>query len=348
VDIYIYLLLLVLFFLQLSKINKKFLILPFILITVFAGFREGVGIDYETYKLLFKWGRDGTQVTSEPLFSYFLKFCYDLGGNAQLFFLLSAIITNTFVYLFIKKLSTNYILSFLLYFCIVSFYLYTFNATRQWLACSVFLYSLTFFKDRKYFKYILLNIFAGLTFHTSLFFIFPLTFIAFYNIPNRIRFFGYVGAITLGFMSQKVLSSTLYDDYQEINFDTTIDIKVYLFLLISFLVETNKNKFIDKENKWSVILINVNYLSILLLIILILQNNGTMILLFKRLHNYYFAVYIVLIPFLISKWKNIKGGREIINLSFYILLPILFLLTIYFNGEFNKLIPYNYNLNIFR
>lgn len=347
-DIYIYLLILLICLLQLIKVNKKLIFLPFLVLTVFAGFRENVGIDYETYNLLFEWGKDGTQVTSEPLFSYFLKFCYDLGGNAQMFFLISSIITNLFVYLFIRKLSPNYFLSFLLYFCIISFYLYTFNATRQWLACSIFLYSLNFFKDKKYYKYIFINIFAGLTFHTSLFFIFPLTFVALYNIPNKIRFFGYIAAITIGFISQKVLAATLYDGYQEIDFDATIDIKVYLFLLISFLVEINKNKFIDKSDKWSIILINVNYLSILLILMLVLQNSGTMILLFKRLHNYYFAVYIMMIPFLISKWRNIKGGQEIINLSFYIILPLLFLLTVYFNGESNKLVPYNYDFNIFR
>lgn len=347
-DIYIYLLILLICLLQLIKVNKKFIILPFMVITFFGGFRENVGIDYETYTLLFDWGADGTQVTSEPLFSCFLKFCYELGGNAQFFFLLSAILTNTFVYLFIRKVSTNYILSFLLYFCIVSFYLYTFNATRQWLACSVFLYSLTFFKDNKYFIYTLLNVLAGLFFHTSLFFIFPLTFIALYNISNRIRFFGYIAAIILGFISQIILANTMYEGYQEIDFEATIDMKVYVFMLISFLVEINKNKFIDKDDRWSVILINLNYLSILLLLMLVLQNSGTMILLFKRLHNYYFAIYIVMIPFLISKWKNLKGGQEVINLNFYIFLPLLFLVTVYFNGEFNKLIPYNYNFNIFR
>lgn len=347
-EVYVYLLFIVLSLLLLTRFRSKLIVLPFIVLAVFSGFRYNVGIDYPTYELLYEWGADGTQVTSEPFFGYFIKFCHLLGGNTQMFFLLSAIITNLFIYLFIRGLSVNYVMSVLIYLCNISFYLYTFNATRQWLACSVFLYSLILFKKEKYIWYITLNIIAALIFHTSLLFIFPLIFLTKYKKIDSLRIYGYILAVFIGLSSRVILSATMYEGYEDIKFDSTIDLKVYIFLVASILLETIRHRFIDTKDNFSRILVNMNYFSILLLIILVLQSSGTLILLFKRLHNYFFAVYIIYIPYVINNLTSIKGFKEITNIILYAVLVFLYLYTIYYNGEYNKLIPYEYNLNVFK
>lgn len=347
-DIYIYLLLLILFLLSGLVIDRKALVLPFIVLMLFSGLRLDVGIDYGTYELLFEWGISERQITSEPFFAYYIKIIDFVGGNVQFFFLLSAIITNYFVFLFIRQFSVNYALSILLYFCNISFYLYSFNAVRQWIACSVFLYSLTLFNNKNFKGYILINIFAALTFHYSLFFIFPLVFLTKYKFIERFRIYGYLLAFAAGIFSRIILSATIYDGYEDLSFDSTVDFKIYFFLILSFTLELFRNKIDNNRESFSKVLVNINYLSILLLIMLVLQSSGALILLFKRLHNYLFAVYIVFIPFAINKLIPVQGLRKIMSYLFCLVLIIFYLVTIYNHGMFNKLIPYNYNLNILK
>lgn len=346
IEIYIYLLFVVVCCLLLIKVNRKLLFLPFVFITLFSGFRKNVGIDYHIYENLYEWGSEGLQVTSEPFFKYFVMFCNVLGGNVHFFFLLSATITSFFIFLFIKSKSQNYILSFLIYFCIISFYLYTMNAVRQSIACSIFLFSLIYLEKKKIYVYIILNLIASLFFHMSLLFIFPLTLFTIYQINSKLRYLGYIFAVIFGLFSDYFMSQSIYNKYEDLEFDATIDFKVYFFLIITVFFEFTRKKY-EGKTLWSRILVNINYLSVLFLIILILQNTGTMILLFKRIHNYYFIVYTVFIPYVISCWESRKIDK-VVTMFMYFLLPVIYLLTIYFNGEKAELLPYDMNTVIFK
>lgn len=345
---YFYLLVFVVFSFFLSFFNEKLRVLPFVVLALFSGFRYNVGIDFPTYQLLYEYAQDGSQVTSEPFFQYFIKICYFLGGNEQMFFLLSAIITNYLVYNYIKKNSYNYVLSVLLYLCIVSFYLYTFNAIRQWIACSIFLYSLEFLKNNEQKKFIIVNVIGALFFHMSLLFITVLTFLGNKDVMIKYRKLGYVVAVLVGVFTKVLLQNSLYGDYVEATFDSSIDMKMYLFFVISLILEVFRDKIMISQDKWERLLVNINYLSILILIILFLQSSGSMILMFKRIHNYYFAVYIIYIPFVLNGKLFSFKIKKILMIIMYIVLPILFLLTVYVNGEFMEVLPYNFNLNIFK
>src|SRR5690606_21691948 len=191
-------------------------------------FRYYVGIDFKNYVSIYQWTVEGHIVTSEPLFIYFIQLCDYFGGDYQLFFLITSLLISILVCCFVLKNSKDVVMSFLLYLCVVSFYLYSFNAVRQWVACSFFLYSLSFLVDKEYRKYLILNTFAALCFHTSLFFIFPLVLFLGRNVNFKTRLIGYAGALVLGLTSSIILSNTHYDSYKEADFDSYIDFKIYI------------------------------------------------------------------------------------------------------------------------
>src|SRR5690606_16017402 len=162
-------------------------------------------------------------VTSEPLFIYFIQLCDYFGGDYQLFFLITSLLISILVCCFVLKNSKDVVMSFLLYLCVVSFYLYSFNAVRQWVACSFFLY------------------------FTSLFFIFPLVLFLGRNVNFKTRLIGYAGALVLGLTSSIILSNTHYDSYKEADFDSYIDFKIYIFLIISCFIELYRKRFFNFE-----------------------------------------------------------------------------------------------------
>src|SRR5690606_10620817 len=83
-------------------------------------------------------------VTNEFGFGFLLKLMISIGGEAQLFFLVFAALTQYYMYKAIQKNSIDPGMSILIYFCILSFYLFSFNGVRQSLAGAIFLYALWF------------------------------------------------------------------------------------------------------------------------------------------------------------------------------------------------------------
>ncbi len=342
---YFYLAIVVCFLLLLTAIHKKLIVLPFLALALFSGFRYDVGIDYDGYQRIFEWGREGLNGTKEPLFIYFLKFCNYLGGTGQLMFLILSFITIYFVYKFIDYTSKDRILSFLLFFSIISFYLYTFNAIRQWTACSIYLFSLSLLFENKIKKFLIINIIAALFFHLSLLLIIPLTLLCRIDLSRFKKNVMLIGAFVAGALLKILVGFTAYDAYnaEGLEFDSAVDIKIYIFLLMSIVVEFIRKKF--KKTKYSEFLFNINFISILLLIIIIIQGSGPLVLLIKRFHNYFLAIYIIIIPFLLTNVEESK--RKAVSGVLYIVLPLLFLTTVYFLGESNNLLPFQFNFKLF-
>ena len=81
--------------------------------------------------------------------------------------------------------------------------------------------------------------------------------------------------------------------------------------------------------------------------VVLLQSNGVLIQMTLRMNSYFFFVYIILVPAVISSVKNVH-----IRIGMYFCLHIVLLLylirTICFNGALYNLVPYSMNFSLFK
>lgn len=322
--------------------------LVFFILALFAGLRYKVGIDYDSYVEVFGYLVDGYRnVVREPLFYFVVKFLDMIGGTYQFMFLVFAGFTQYFMYKAIKTNSINFTLSAVLYFTIVSFYLFTFNVVRQWLALPVFLYSLKFLVEKDGKRFLLYNLVTALFFHVSLIFLIPLYFVIDKKFARwkKLAFIG--GAIFVGISIRTILAYTPYGVYLQatsVGAESSIDLKIYVFLLFAIFLEIFRKHF--ESSRMRTILMNFNFVSILLLIILLFQNTGVLILVIKRMHNYFLATYIFLIPLLFNKVED-KFRNYFLTVT-YMVLAGLYIMTVYFTGDNIQIVPYRINLDLFK
>lgn len=345
---YLILLLVVLTMVFLSGRYKEMKPLVFIILALFAGLRYNVGIDYISYVTQFSYLVDGYKdVVREPFFYYIVVALDKIGGTHQFIFLVFAGITQYFMYKAIKENSINFSLSVLLYFSVVSFYLFTFNVVRQWVALPIFLYSIKFLKEKDPKRFFTYNVIAGLCFHVSLILLLPLYFVIDREFSKWKKTIFIGMAVFAGLSIRTIIAYTPYGFYvmnDELAFQSSIDFKIYAFFLFAIGLEFFRSGFGD--SRMTRILLNFNFVSILILIVLLFQNSGVLILVIKRMHNYFLATYIFLIPLLFQKID--EKFKNYFLAGTYVVLIFLFLLTIIFTGDNLQVVPYQINFDLFK
>lgn len=157
--------------------NKYFLLLSCIELIILAGIRGyTVGADTETYLSALEHYRSmsrgeilGANLVAPYDFEmgYFLlvKICAFIGLSNTTFLFLVAIIIYVPVFVAIYKMSKNPYISILTYFAF-SLFAYSLGIFRQMIAVSIIICGVDFIKDRKFWRYLILVIFA-MTFHTT-------------------------------------------------------------------------------------------------------------------------------------------------------------------------------------
>lgn len=329
----------------LGSITKKhyFLVVIFIILTVFSGFRYYVGVDYVNYVKIFE-GYDGYS-SREIGFSLILDFFHKIGATYQLMFLFMAVVMQYFVYKILKRYNYSVWTSVLIYFCISTFYIATFNGTRQYLAIAVFIWAIQYIERRQVIKYIAAILLAGIFFHESVLLFIPLYFI----LDKKIRLKGKILAlmITLFFSSvlNVIISYTPYIVYLTRERETHISSFTYIFAGVSILLIAFWDKFESFKSK--LVMSNMNLLCFLSLLIVLVQSNGILIQMMLRMNSYFLFIYILLVPAVISSVKN-KSLRTSMYFSLHLMLLLYFVRTIYFNGEMYDLTPYSMNFNLFK
>ena len=158
-----------------TKVNF-FLFFPFLIGALFSGLRNDVGVDYQSYVDNFDYILKGYPSDFELTNKLIIEFINYMGGNVQVYFMFCAILTNFFIYLFIKEHSKSVATSTVLYFFITFFFFASLNGVRQYLAISIFLFSLRYISSKEFYKYIFIVILASL-FHISAILFLPLYFI---------------------------------------------------------------------------------------------------------------------------------------------------------------------------
>ncbi len=162
-------------------INLKiifYICLLFILVS-FSGLRGNIEPDYLNYLDIFKNAGMGINVDVEPVFYYFNKVLNYFGMSFQWVVFLLALFSITLKLNFFFKNSPNFAFSILIYYCSM-FFLYDFIAIRQALSMAIFMISIPFIIDRKFFHYVALIAIASMI-HLSALVLIPLYFFIHYS-----------------------------------------------------------------------------------------------------------------------------------------------------------------------
>lgn len=161
-----------LFSVQAEKHDKfKYLSVIVVILTVIAGFRsESVGIDTKNYVLKIAYIANGNPEFAygfETGFKLLIKYILKINNSYTFFFTLVAAVTN---YLIIRRLwDFRHIASvpcmMLCYYA--SFYGYTFNIVRQFLAIAIIFFSSRLLEKRKYVPFALIVLLCTFFVHQS-------------------------------------------------------------------------------------------------------------------------------------------------------------------------------------
>lgn len=139
------------------------------------GMRYDVGTDHLGYLFSYIEGSVGEDLRMEPLFRWISKICYDLNIHPIIYFAIWAFIQITFFLLAFKN--ERYLFPLLITFLFFNLsFRFWMNGIRQALAMCIWLYSITFIVEKKFWHYIIGGIIAFL-FHRSaliLFVFYPL------------------------------------------------------------------------------------------------------------------------------------------------------------------------------
>lgn len=160
-----------------SRLGKLCVYLVFCtFITLIVGFREvGIDNDSEAYQDMFDFYRTSTfmQIIEggygyvEKGYVFLNKIISLVGGNHRILFLVMAIFTALFNYIFFWKKSSYVFLSILFY--ISFFYLYRdFTQIRYGLCAAICMWAISLFLSKKYFQS-LFTILVAISFHNSAF-----------------------------------------------------------------------------------------------------------------------------------------------------------------------------------
>lgn len=158
-----------------STSNQIPLVLSFCVIFLFVGLRYNVGNDYQSYVFLFKSIKYGLDTHLE--FGYFFLnklFASHIDGYKYVM-IICAFITYFFLYLTLVR---EKILALGVFFIFTYEFLFLSNdQVRQGLVIAVFLYSIHFIEQRKFYKYVLIISLSAVLFHYSAFLLLPAYFI---------------------------------------------------------------------------------------------------------------------------------------------------------------------------
>lgn len=254
-----------------NKSNKKlFLVLSFLPLFILSALRYGIGYDYlKIYVPMFNFISNGVKVSWDIGAIWICKIINIFSNDYVYFFVITSFLILLFTYKGILKLSSYPALCLLL-FVLSGEYISSFNIIRQYIALSIFIYSLNFILEKKMLKYIACILVASL-FHNSAIVLIPIYFLCQLktSMMKQIAIIIICG-LALPFISDLVYSILPYFKYSSyLNTDYNAYDPSYVSLILSILSYSvmllfyKKNKS-DKKYK---LFLNINLLYILFAIL---------------------------------------------------------------------------------
>lgn len=151
--------------------RNRYLVVLILILSYFAGFRDGLGMDYTANADL--CSREsfyfGSEFLNEPLFLQLTNFCYKTEYSAVILFLICATITITATMNVYSK-SDNFPLAAMIFVLYTGLYLQSFNIMRQFVAASIILFGASFMfqeRSRKNVIIYILCLLVAFLFHKS-------------------------------------------------------------------------------------------------------------------------------------------------------------------------------------
>ena len=156
----------------LQKDSKRRLIGFLTVVLFFSCLRYGIGYDYLTYKdLILGFGDKFTLITMEPIAKWLIELSQSI--HYPFFFVITSFLIYIPIFIVVKRLSYNPLLSFWIYIFIPLFFLESLSVIRNHVAYSFFFLSFMFFREKKYLKTLLCYLFS-IGFHYSTLFTIPI------------------------------------------------------------------------------------------------------------------------------------------------------------------------------
>lgn len=315
-------------------------LLFFFIFFLFSALRYDVGVDYMSYYRLYEESIGGIhEKIKEPGGAYLF---YYLKGMGIPFFMVNALYSFLIMYFafkFIWRHSPYPFVSLLLFYAIGQYYFNTFNAIRQAFVVYLFMESLVLVVDKRKWAYGFRLLAAALFVHLSAIMLIPLYFFLRrrYSIWLKVAF---LAAVVLGSkLIILIIGSSVYAIYLRMeDFASEAAATTYLFFGFALLFFVIDWKF-PKYSAQSEVLSNLNYLSLMTLVLVLLFAGTPLIMVANRFSYYFTPIYIVLIPIFISKLR-IYTNKAIVIVGAVLFFSLLCYWALRANGETNNMIPY--------
>jgi len=219
-----------------KKTLKMFIsILP---LTLISAFRYNVGWDYNNIYVngFYMVGKYNLKWFTEPLFRLIIKVLYNMTGNPLSLFIFMSILTALFFSLSYSRYEKNgNAIIYIVLYVITRYYYCSLNIIRQALAMMIIVYAVSFIKEKKFWKYLIVILFASGFHMLSLVYI-PLYFILDLDMKKKKSILILIcSTVLLGISSYLFITKTKYSSYFESMFgnDGTI---YFSELLISIII----------------------------------------------------------------------------------------------------------------
>ncbi len=318
--------------------NKRLLLFLIIFIAVyFATFRDGLGMDYSTYKFHCENSSVGSinWLLAEPFPQFIYNFCYNTKYSAVIFFFItSALICGISFWVYSRF--NNFWLSAFVFITYTNLYISSFNLVRQYVASSIILLGTYLFVIKKKSPWFFLFVLLAFLWHKS-----AIICVFIYLISDR-KFNSYIwiALLLLSWLlpidlilkipylgdALEIFNYTDYLSYNNESYSRTSLVNLYMHFMVLYFIIKNKNL----KNR-EIIENNGFYMALKLTIIsIIFSNISANSLPFAYRFAMFFSPFI---PLLFSFLPKVSNNKTSIVL---VVIPIIVLLMVFLTLNINE------------
>lgn len=331
------------------KDKQRWYLFVFLLLTFISGFRYETGVDWVAYEYELKNAipLDVAITTNQwDWLSYRLDFGYSIlnsaikmfGGGTQTLFFIMALVTQYLLYLNLRKYTHYVLFSYLIYYTFF-FFIFDLSGIRQGLAMQIFLYSIRYIKERKFWNY-LLCIFLATSVHWTASVLILLYFFAHRKFSSALTIFIVLFSTAVFSFQIKWLGSIMGDLLNQLNSYTLIQDKVKGY---------TTNETFAQERSWNVYSLYI-YAKLILVLVLsrrLLKNSREVSPYFNIFYNMLLLQFVCIYTFyefyeMSERFKFYFLISEVILISFIVYahpqrykrqaVAIFFIIFIFFNS----------------
>lgn len=315
------------------------------LLVVFSAIRYDVGVDYMNYWEMYDEAIIFNEGQQETGFAWGLHLGRVWGVPFEVIVLFFSVLTVGLAFRFIRQYSPFVFFSVLVFYCFGQYYFNSFNAMRQTLVVYAFLASLDWIRERKWKSYFMMIGISTVCVHASALLLLPLYFI----LHRSFSFFVKAGLLIFVLLSTELIVRLIgisnYAIYLKFDqFASDVNASTYFLFLLAFcffLWDIFQGKKLPEYE----MLFNLNYISLLMLMLVILFRGTPLIMVANRFSYYFTPVYMVLLAVAIGRFHR-KGNQFLLILFLSLVYSGILYMALMVNGESNNLVPYRTIFNI--